>query len=100
MVQRKKTVGKADHNKSTGQNVRDIGQAGVGVGGKIPTSETELAQSINHLSESLKQIAASREQPSEMLKNSERLDLIRNSISPEDLDMLKTLFHALQSDGA
>ncbi len=64
----KKTVGKADHNKSTGQNVRDIGQAGVGVGGKIPTSETELAQSINHLSESLKQIAASREQPSEMLK--------------------------------
>ena len=70
-----------------------------GTGGKVPTSETELAQSINHLSESLKQIAASREQPEEMLKDSDRLDLIRNSIPPAELDMLKTLFNTLQSGG-
>ena len=95
----KKTAGKADYNRSTGQNVRDIGQESPGTGGKIPTSETELAQSINHLSESLKQIAASREQPGEMLKNSDRLDLIRNSISPAELDMLKTLFNTLQGGG-
>ena len=67
--------------------------------GKVPTSETELAQSINHLSESLKQIAASREQPEEMLKDSDRLDLIRNSIPPAELDMLKTLFNTVQSGG-
>ncbi len=95
----KKTAGKADYNRSTSQNVRDIGQAGPGSGGKVPTSETKLARSINHLSESLKQIAASREQPGEMLKNSDRLDLIRNSISPAELDMLKTLFNTLQSGG-
>ena len=95
----KKTARKVDYNRSASQNVRDIGQAGPGSGGKVPTSETELAQSINHLSESLKQIAASREQPDEMLKNSDRLDLIRNSISPAELDMLKTLFNMLQSGG-
>lgn len=95
----KKTAGKADYNRSTCQNVRDIGQESPGTGGKVPTSETELAQSINHLSESLKQIAASREQPGEMLKNSDRLDLIRNSISPAELDMLKTLFNTLQGGG-
>lgn len=81
------------------KNVRDIGQENSGTGGKVPTSETELAQSINHLSESLKQIAASREQPEEMLKDSDRLDLIRNSIPPAELDMLKTLFNTLQSGG-
>lgn len=95
----KKTTGKADYNRGTVQNVRDIGQENSGTGGKVPTSETELAQSINHLSESLKQIAASREQPEEMLKDSGRLDLIRNSISPAELDMLKTLFNTLQSGG-
>ncbi len=62
-VHQKKTAGKADYNRGTVQNVRDIGQENSGTGGKVPTSETELAQSINHLSESLKQIAASREQP-------------------------------------
>ena len=95
----KKTAGKADYNRGTVQNVRDIGQENSGTGGKVPTSETELAQSINHLSESLKQIAASREQPEEMLKDSDRLDLIRNSIPPAELDMLKTLFNTLQSGG-
>ena len=95
----KKTAGKADYNRGTVQNVRDIGQENPGTGGKVPTSETELAQSINHLSESLKQIAASREQPEEMLKDSGRLDLIRNSIPPAELDMLKTLFNTLQSGG-
>ena len=90
---------KADYNRGTVQNVRDIGQENSGTGGKVPTSETELAQSINHLSESLKQIAASREQPEEMLKDSDRLDLIRNSIPPAELDMLKTLFNTLQSGG-
>ncbi len=95
----KKTAGKAEYNRSTCQNVRDIGQESPGTGGKVPTSETELAQSIDHLSESLKQIAASREQPGEMLKNSDRLDLIRNSISSAELDMLKTLFNTLQGGG-
>lgn len=95
----KKTAGKADYNRGTVQNVRDSGQENSGTGGKVPTSETELAQSINHLSESLKQIAASREQPEEMLKDSDRLDLIRNSIPPAELDMLKTLFNTLQSGG-
>ena len=95
----KKTVGKADHNKSTGQNVRDIGQTGPGSGGKVPTSEAELARSINHLSESLNQIAASREQPGEISMNSDRLDLIRNSISPAELDILTTLLNALQNGG-
>ena len=95
----KKTAGKADYNRGAVQNVRDIGQENSGTGGKVPTSETELAQSINHLSESLKQIAASREQPEEMLKDSDRLDLIRNSIPPAELDMLKTLFNTLQSGG-
>ena len=95
----KKTIGKADHNKSTGQNVRDIGQTGQGSGGKVPTSEAELARSINHLSESLNQIAAGREQPGEISMNSDRLDLIRNSIPPAELDMLKTLFNTLQSGG-
>ena len=95
----KKTAGKADYNRGTVQNIRDIGQDNSGTGGKVPTSETELAQSINHLSESLKQIAASREQPEEMLKDSDRLDLIRNSIPPAELDMLKTLFNTLQSGG-
>ena len=95
----KKTAGKADYNRGTVQNVRDIGQENPRTGGKVPTSETELAQSINHLSESLKQIAASREQPEEMLKDSGRLDLIRNSIPPAELDMLKTLFNTLQSGG-
>lgn len=95
----KKTAGKADYNRGTVQNVRDIGQENSGTGGKVPTSETELAQSINHLSESLKQIAASREQPEEMLKDSDRLDLIRNSIPPAELHMLKTLFNTLQSGG-
>lgn len=94
-----KTAGKADYNRGTVQNVRDSGQENSGTGGKVPTSETELAQSINHLSESLKQIAASREQPEEMLKDSDRLDLIRNSIPPAELDMLKTLFNTLQSGG-
>ena len=74
-------------------------QENSGAAGKVPTSETELAQSINHLSESLKQIAASREQPEEMLKDSDRMDLIRNSIPPAELDMLKTLFNTLQSGG-
>ena len=60
-VHQKTNGGKADYNRSTGQNVRDIGQEKSGAGGKVPTSETELAQSINHLSESLNQIAASRE---------------------------------------
>ena len=86
----KKTAGKADYNRGTVQNIRDIGQENSG---------TELAQSINHLSESLKQIAASREQPEETLKDSDRLDLIRNSIPPAELDMLKTLFNTLQSGG-
>ena len=95
----KKTIGKADHNKSTGQNVRDIGQTGPGLGGKVPTSEAELARSINHLSESLNQIAASREQPGEISMNSDRLDLIRNSISPAELDRLATLLNALQNGG-
>lgn len=95
----KKTAGKADYNRGTVQNIRDIGQENSGTGGKVPTSETELAQSINHLSESLKQIAASREQPEETLKDSDRLDLIRNSIPPAELDMLKTLFNTLQSGG-
>ena len=95
----KKTVGKADHNKSTGQNVRDIGQTGPGSGGKVPTSEAELARSINHLSESLNQIAASREQPGEISMNSDRLDLIRNAISPAELDILTTLLNALQNGG-
>lgn len=95
----KKMAGKADYNRGTVQNIRDIGQDNSGTGGKVPTSETELAQSINHLSESLKQIAASREQPEEMLKDSDRLDLIRNSIPPAELDMLKTLFNTLQSGG-
>lgn len=95
----KKTIGKADHNKSTGQNVRDIGQIGQGSGGKVPTSEAELARSINHLSESLNQIAAGREQPGEISMNSDRLDLIRNSISPAELDRLATLLNALQNGG-
>lgn len=95
----KKAAGKADYNRGTVQNIRDIGQENSGTGGKVPTSETELAQSINHLSESLKQIAASREQPEETLKDSDRLDLIRNSIPPAELDMLKTLFNTLQSGG-
>ena len=95
----KKTVGKADHNKSTGQNVRDIGQTGPGSGGKVPTSEAELARSINHLSESLNQIAASREQPGEISMNSDRLDLIRNAISPAELDILRTLLNVLQNGG-
>ena len=95
----KKTMGKAEYGRSTSQNVRDIGQTGLESGGKAPTSETELAQSIDHLSESLKQIAASREQPGEMLKNSDRLELIRNSISPAELDMLKTIFNTLQGGG-
>ena len=95
----KKTIGKADHNKSTGQNVRDIGQTGPESGGKVPTSEAELARSINHLSESLNQIAASREQPGEISMNSDRLDLIRNSISPAELDRLATLLNALQNGG-
>ena len=95
----KKPTGKTDYNRSTGQNARDAGSKSMGTGGKVLTSETELAQSINHLSESLKQIAASREQPGEMLKNPDRLDLIRNSISPAELDMLKTLFNTLQGGG-
>ena len=81
----KKTVGKADHNKSTGQNVRDIGQTGPGSGGKVPTSEAELARS--------------REQPGEISMNSDRLDLIRNAISPAELDILTTLLNALQNGG-
>ena len=40
-----------------------------------------------------------KQQPEEMLKDSDRLDLIRNSIPPAELDMLKTLFNTLQSGG-
>ena len=50
--------------------------------------------------ESLKQIAASREQPEEMLKDSDRLDLIRNSIPPAELDMEETYFYLFDKVGA
>ena len=43
-VHQKKTAGKADYNRGTVQNVRDIGQENSGTGGKVPTSETELAR--------------------------------------------------------
>ena len=50
---------------------------------------------INHLSESLRQIAASREQPGESQKMPDDLELIRNSIPAEEMALLKTLFNTL-----
>lgn len=67
---------------------------------EILPDEADLAQSIAHLSESLRQIAAGREQTAASEQEQKCMELIQNSVSAEDMKVLKTLLHAFQSSGS